>query len=1247
MSTPAVKRILQPVHPNLGLELAYRRKLEAMVDEMNRSLLSQLKAAYNVNTPEMANDASPAVALRQIMRSLARRWQKRFDEAAPELAKYFAEAAWKRSDKALASILKKAGFSVKFKLTKTINDILQASIGEQVGLIRSIAQENLMQVEGLVLRSVQQGRDLHTLTKEIQARFGLTRRRASLIARDQNNKATATITRARQQEVGITEAVWLHSHGGKTPRPTHVAQNGRVYKVADGWFDPDERKWIWPGTLINCRCVARPIIPGLGRPAVALDEAPPRNPTHDYKWWDGAVWVEGTLAQDKGTFIESQHPRDADGKFAKVSNGVTHPKAGTTTGSVWEIANALSNQHNAHATKKQVLAATATTLNPATVATQYSLWKKFHGVGKPAAPKIEKPAVAPQKTHPAKKESEDFAAKMGYESAAEHAETMAELANFTETSNYQGLTFFTSPASGNMLSWNDETGHWSYATPSGFVVKEGDGTAALADYLNDKLDAGISTSVKSGPSSTLTMSGLLDDFDFAPAEGVENGWAAPDFTNLSADPKTGKWTHYDVDDNVLASGTGPEELSKHLEDYLDPGEFEDDTENEESGVPSVNVPVAPVTQQAPKKLSDFNHVGSKPGGSNPGAMYASPDGTLWLVKGSNSGDATPRSKNEILASKLMLLTGTGAPEMIPVELEGKHGGGIGVGSKIISDFDVFNPSNKEQLKAVQSDFAVQAWLANHDALGMNLDNTVIKDGKAYNIDPGGALLYRAQGEAKGASFGDTVTELQSMRDPSKSPKGAKVYGAMTNAEIVESAKKVAAVDDASVKALCVKHGPFSTDAENLKLADKLIARKADLLKQVAAMQPQAKSEPVVTAPTPQPAPAPAPAHPDKEPDLEAELKGLGYPKSSKHGDVTYFKDGQGGQVSFHDTEKTWQHKVNGVLVSSGKGPIDLVDHVFGHSLSPKQAPKPSTTASAASPPDIPTPNTSAEYKGAVKTLSAKHGFKYKIGNDTYNYFVKPDGSKISINHKEGSWKLELPSGTKYKGKSLNDLQGKLAGTSSTVSLQGQTKTAHTSAPSPSLGTAKLESNPSFSTHGVPLPHALPSAIQTSLKKYTGSHYSSMNSALRNGTVASSSHQKDILNMQKAFALLPGVKTEVKVGRKISFEALQTMVQKAGLSGGVNAISPGHILHDDGFMSTSHSDAWSGAVKFHITLPVGAKAIYVKPISNHPGEDETVLASGTRLKVTKVDKTPYKEYKNGVWTVVPDKFNFALHVTAVV
>lgn len=258
-------KALAPVHPNAGIEAEYRARLDRLISEMHRSIVWWITAQYRANPPEMASDESAAAGLIAEMGRLGTRWLRRLGRAADELGTWFGKAALKRSDAALKGILKRAGISVEFKMTPEANDVMRATIGDQVGLIKSIASQHLTRVQGAVMRSVQTGRDIGGLTKELEAGYGITRKRAAFIARDQNNKATASITRVRQTALGITQAKWLHSGGGRHPRLQHVEfsqgkRGGPVYDVSKGAFL--EGKWTWPGYEINCRCVSKPIVEG-------------------------------------------------------------------------------------------------------------------------------------------------------------------------------------------------------------------------------------------------------------------------------------------------------------------------------------------------------------------------------------------------------------------------------------------------------------------------------------------------------------------------------------------------------------------------------------------------------------------------------------------------------------------------------------------------------------------------------------------------------------------------------------------------------------------------------------------------------------------------------------------------------------------------------------------------------------------------------------------------------------------------
>lgn len=269
-------RTLRPVRPNAGFTAMYQKRIIRMIEEMAASVQHWVMAAYRNQEPEvsdlaadellasLAYDASPAMALRKIIRALRRRWSRNFDDGAKKLAEWFATNSKQRSDAALKQILKEAGFSVDWKMTRAMNDVMQATIGQQVGLIKSIPERYLGAVENMVMRSVQTGGNLKQLSDDLQNQLGVEKKRARFIARDQNMKATASMTRVRQVEAGIKEAYWVHSSAGKEPRPTHVAASkARVkYDVTKGWYDPAEKRHIFPGELINCRCVSRSVVPG-------------------------------------------------------------------------------------------------------------------------------------------------------------------------------------------------------------------------------------------------------------------------------------------------------------------------------------------------------------------------------------------------------------------------------------------------------------------------------------------------------------------------------------------------------------------------------------------------------------------------------------------------------------------------------------------------------------------------------------------------------------------------------------------------------------------------------------------------------------------------------------------------------------------------------------------------------------------------------------------------------------------------
>lgn len=290
------------VRPSAGIRANYDARIRRLVDEMHASVLYWLTAAYRregdrievlgatdayigvslrepsthgrssgelecsglfSRSPDdyLAADARPSTALNEVIRRLRRRWLSRFDEASTDLARYFATAIWRRSSDELRKILRRGNLSVEFRPGRAARDALAAIVAENVALIKSIPEQYLTQVEGSVMRSVLAGRDLGSLSADLQHQHGVARRRAELISLDQNNKATGAIQRVQYLDLGIERAIWRHSHAGKEPRPTHVANDGQEYDVRTGWYDPHVGRYIRTGELIHCRCFSQPILP--------------------------------------------------------------------------------------------------------------------------------------------------------------------------------------------------------------------------------------------------------------------------------------------------------------------------------------------------------------------------------------------------------------------------------------------------------------------------------------------------------------------------------------------------------------------------------------------------------------------------------------------------------------------------------------------------------------------------------------------------------------------------------------------------------------------------------------------------------------------------------------------------------------------------------------------------------------------------------------------------------------------------
>lgn len=264
--------VLGAIVPSIQTEARYRRDLAKAIANMTasyeywlrgkyRKALDANMAAGRLPDADRAEDEGARSAgfgdLNALFAELARlraHWEDHFDQLAAKLAPQILQSMYSDNVFSWGSKLKRAGFDIDLQLSPAQRLILKAKVPENVALIRSIQQDYHKDIEGIVSRNFLKGRDLSTMADEIKARGGVSTRRAALIARDQSNKATAQMNAARQQELGLNWATWIHSSAGKEPRYNHV-KAGReqwIFDTQAGIDFGDKFGLVLPGEAINC-----------------------------------------------------------------------------------------------------------------------------------------------------------------------------------------------------------------------------------------------------------------------------------------------------------------------------------------------------------------------------------------------------------------------------------------------------------------------------------------------------------------------------------------------------------------------------------------------------------------------------------------------------------------------------------------------------------------------------------------------------------------------------------------------------------------------------------------------------------------------------------------------------------------------------------------------------------------------------------------------------------------------------------
>jgi len=129
---------------------------------------------------------------------------------------------------------------------------------EQVKLIKSIPTEAAERAKNLSQQAVLSGQRADEVASMIQDTEGVTKSRATLIARTEIAKTNSSITQARAQSVGVDNYIWRTMEDAAV-RPSHAEMDDGVFSFSNPPYVDGEGNH-GPGDFPNCRCYAEPII---------------------------------------------------------------------------------------------------------------------------------------------------------------------------------------------------------------------------------------------------------------------------------------------------------------------------------------------------------------------------------------------------------------------------------------------------------------------------------------------------------------------------------------------------------------------------------------------------------------------------------------------------------------------------------------------------------------------------------------------------------------------------------------------------------------------------------------------------------------------------------------------------------------------------------------------------------------------------------------------------------------------------
>ena len=243
----------RPVKPSEMIQHRYNAELQRIVRGVREDINSVLIPAIRALQRQYMGDAW-SDDVKSIFNRIREKWSSpAFKALADRIASQFVRNAGTINAERFK---KSVGIDV-YGDSPELQDYLSASIFDNTRLIESIPSQYLDQVESIVYTNMRAGLRSSAIVDEIQSRFGVTRNRAVMIARDQTAKVNGDIAEKRMRNVGFEYFQWLTSSDERV-RDRHREIADKVTEYGPGvyrWDNlplSDDGEPIKPGSDYQC-----------------------------------------------------------------------------------------------------------------------------------------------------------------------------------------------------------------------------------------------------------------------------------------------------------------------------------------------------------------------------------------------------------------------------------------------------------------------------------------------------------------------------------------------------------------------------------------------------------------------------------------------------------------------------------------------------------------------------------------------------------------------------------------------------------------------------------------------------------------------------------------------------------------------------------------------------------------------------------------------------------------------------------